>query len=316
MITLACDFGGRRIKLGVVRDRTLVAQTVLPARADLPLVERLPDVSRGLRELCASQELDPASAAGIGVSYPSVIDPRSGSPVDHFGKYGDVRWVDLQAWAQAEFGLPLALENDARAALIGEWQYGAGRGCDNVVIMTLGTGIGTAAVIEGRLLVGVHGQAGILGGHLTVMQQGRQCICGNCGCAEAEASTSVLDQLARQLPGFADSLLARYATISYEQVFRGENDRVSRQLAELSLRVWCTLAVNLIHAYDPEVLILGGGVMGSGEVIQPVIARYVEAHAHTPWGAVAVVASQLGDSAALLAAEWILSQRIQRGVRG
>ena len=72
------------------------------------------------------------------------------------------------------------------------------------------------------------------------------------------------------------------------------------------------MAVNLIHAYDPEVLILGGGVMGSGEVILPAIRQWVQSYAHTPWGRVRIVSSQLGDVAALVAAEWIISDRIEK----
>lgn len=317
MITMACDFGGRRIKLGIVRDSAMLAYAVLPSHAETPLIERLPDVTRTLRELCTSHDVDLSAISGMGVSYPSVIDPQDGCVLDHFGKFGDVRSLDLRAWARTEFGVPLAIENDARMALIGEWQYGAGRGHNNIVIMTLGTGIGTAALIEGRPLVGLHGQAGILGGHLTVTQHGRPCVCGNRGCAEAEASTSVLPDIARQIAKFDESPLARLPTLSYEDVFRGQRggDSTSERLADASLQIWSALAVNLIHAYDPELLILGGGVMGSRAIILPAITAYVDAHAHTPWGKVSIVPSELGDSAALLAAEWLIAQRFQQGVR-
>ena len=77
------------------------------------------------------------------------------------------------------------------------------------------------------------------------------------------------------------------------------------------LLVWSTLAVNLIHAYDPEVLILGGGIMASADVVLPAVRAHVDRYAHTPWGKVRVVASELGDAAALVAGEWLLQEQLQ-----
>jgi glucokinase len=110
-------------------------------------------------------------------------------------KYGDVISLDLEKWAFEHFGVPLEIENDTRAALLGEWKFGNGRGYNDVVLMTLGTGIGTSAVIEGKILRGRHFQAGILGGHFIVNPKGKLCNCGNVGCAEAEASTWNLEEI-------------------------------------------------------------------------------------------------------------------------
>ncbi|MCA9149100.1 MAG: ROK family protein [Planctomycetales bacterium] len=312
MTVLACDFGGRRIKLGVVRAGHVVAHAVIPAQSHESLASRLPVVANSLLELCDDAGIQLRECRGVGVSYPSIIDPADERILDQFGKFADGARVDLHAWAQQEFGLRLALENDARMALIGEWRYGAGRGCDNVVIVTLGTGLGAAAVIEGRLLRGRHGQAGILGGHLTVRYNGWPCVCGNIGCAETEASTSVLVERATQLSCFKQSCLAAENDLTYETVFRcaGQGDECAQELAQQTLAVWGSMTVNLIHAYDPELVILAGGVMGSQDRILPAIQQWVAKHAHTPWGQVQIVASQLGDHAALLAAEWLVQERL------
>jgi glucokinase len=307
VITLAADFGGRRIKLGLVDAGRVVARQVLPAQADQPLQARLEVVASGLRALCAERGLTPGSCAGIGFAYPSIIDTRRARILDHFGKFGDASQLDLRAWALEALGLRLAIDNDARMALIGEWRYGAGRGCDNLAMITLGTGLGASAVIGGQVLRGSHGQAGILGGHLTVRCGGRLCVCGNVGCAEAEASTSVLDQLARERDDFASSPLGQEAVLDYAAVFRraAEGDGCAQALRDHSLGIWSAAAVNLIHAYDPEKLVLGGGIMASGRVIVPALQKYIDRHAHTPWGRVQVLPSALRDDAALLAAEWL-----------
>jgi glucokinase len=314
MTVLACDFGGRRIKLGVVHEGQVLASTVLPARSDQPLAKRLPDVARAFCELLRGHSIARDDCRGIGISYPSIIDPASGQILDEFGKFGPVSSEDLRAWAAAEFGLRLVIENDARMALIGEWRYGGGRGCNNLAIMMLGTGLGAAAVMEGRPLRGRHGMAGILGGHLAVQYDGRPCVCGNRGCAEAEASTSVLADIARQSPGFHESPLSRETELSYEAVFRraAEGDPCAIHLQERSLKIWSTMAVNLIHVYDPELLLLGGGIMGSAAVVLPAIAQWVRSYAHTPWGQVRVAASRLGDHVALVAAEWLVEEQLAR----
>ena len=314
MTVLACDMGGRRIKLGLVRDGAVFATQVMPAEAQQPLLDRLGAVAAAFARLCQANQIALSESSGIGVSYPSVIDTANARILDQFEKFGDASAVDLRAWARETLGLPLAIDNDARMALIGEWGHGAGRGCNNLVMMTLGTGIGTAAIMEGRILRGVHGQAGILGGHLTLQHGGRPCVCGNVGCAEAEASTWALESLAKEHAGFSSSALARETGLDYSAIFRLADigDLCARALKDHSLRVWSAAAVNLIHAYDPELLILGGGIMASRDVILPSIRDHVAHHAHTPWGKVRVAASELGDHAALVACERLVQDQLAK----
>jgi glucokinase len=314
MMSLAADFGGTRIKLGVVRDAVVIAQSVVPAESGRHLTERLETVATGFEKLCAQASIALSECDGVGFSYPSIIDRRNARILDHFGKFGDASALDLRGWAEQRLRLPLAIDNDARMALIGEWRYGAGRGSDNCAIITLGTGIGVSAVIEGQVLRGVHGQAGILGGHITLRVGGGDCVCGNIGCAELLASTSVIARLACEHPLFAGSALAKADVIDYAAIFRfaSEGNACALALKNRSLETWAALAVNLIHVFDPELIILGGGIMGSGEEIVSFVQDYVSRHAHTPWGKVKVAASELGDRAALLACEWLVHEDVEK----
>lgn len=311
LVTLACDLGGTRMKIGVVRDGDVLAQTTIAANSKAGLVPGLPALKTVWLELLAQLKLKVSDCSGISVAFPSLVDAASGRVLAEYGKYADAPNLDLRAWAKQEFNLPLAIENDARMALIGEWKFGAGRGSDNVVMITLGTGLGTAAVIQGHVLRGQHGQAGVLGGHSTVRYGGRACTCGNLGCAEAEASTAFLGEIGGNMTGWLLSPLSHAKSVNYELVFNraAEGDRCATQLRNHSLLVWATLAVNLIHFYDPEIVILGGGIMASRDVILPFIQTHVARHAHTPWGKVRVVASELEDRAALVAAEWLLHEQ-------
>jgi glucokinase len=313
---LACDMGGTRIKVGCVHNGRVLAQDVIPAYSDQGLEPRLPALAAAFRKLAAAQGLAPADFSGISVSFPSLVDYATGRILAEYGKYRDAMHVDLRAWAEREFGLPLAIENDARMAMIGEWRYGAGKGCDNLAMMTLGTGIGSSAIVQGNVLRGKHGQAGCLCGHLTVRYGGRPCNCGNIGCAEAEASTVFLAELARSRPDFPKSALAGEPVLDFAAVFRhaAAGDACASAIREHSLLVWSSLAVNLIHAYDPELIIVGGGIMASADVILHAMREHVLRHAHTPWGKVRIAASELGDQAALVAGEWLVGEA--NGTRG
>lgn len=314
MTILACDLGGTRMKIGVVRGGRVLARAVEPAHSHLGLAPQLPVLKAAWRRLLTRLKLTLADCIGVSVAFPSLVDCVTGRVLAETGKFDDAMRLDLREWARTELGLPLLIENDARMALIGEWRFGAGQGCDNLVMLTLGTGLGVCAVIEGRVLRGKHGQAGVLGGHLTVRYGGRQCYCGNRGCAEAEASTAFLRPLAEESPEWGRSSLRTAATLDYARVFShaAAGDACAAAVRDHSLLVWGSLAVNLIHAYDPEILVLGGGIMASAGEILPAIAGHVNRHANTPWGKVRVVSSALGDHAALVAGEWLLRERPSR----
>jgi len=164
----------------------------------------------------------------------------------------------------------------------------------------------------GQLVRGAHGQAACLGGHLTVNFRGRKCTCGNIGCAEAEASGWSLPQIVRETPGFDKSSLAEAAQIDFQALFAAarNEDCVASAVLKHCLNIWAANAVAVIHAYDPEVVVFGGGVMQSADVILPFVKEYVEEHAWTSWGTPRVCAALLGGNAALLGAVPLLTENL------
>ena len=115
------------------------------------------------------------------------------------------------------------------------------------------------------------------------------------------------------MPGFDRSPLRQAAALDYTLIFKhaAAGDPCAVAVRDHSLLVWSALAVNLIHAYDPEKVIFGGGIMASADRILPAVRDYVRRHAHTPWGSVRIVPSELGDTAALVASEWLLEDQFQ-----
>jgi glucokinase len=299
---LAADLGGTRIKLGVVDARGVRAHVTINAAARAGLTPQLDVIREALNALCARVGLNPRDAVGIGLGLPCLVDAEQGRVLSAIDKYPDAADVKLQPWVAKSWGIPLRLENDVCFAALGEHRFGAARGVDNAVIMTIGTGIGTAAIIGGDLLRGVHGQAGCLGGHMTVVVNGAECVCGNRGCLETEAASWALPRLVRRQPGYAKSALSDADTVSFPDVFdtAARGDTVARAVLDHCLACWSAGVVNLVHAYDPEIIVLGGGVLARQDIIVPHLQAYVARHAWTPWGTPRVVAAAEPNEAALL----------------
>ncbi|HEY3929082.1 MAG TPA: ROK family protein [Candidatus Koribacter sp.] len=309
---IAIDLGGSHATIAILHDDRLIATHEVSLDSAQPLRPALAIFADAIRRVLAEAKLSPKDCLGIALGFCGLADARIGRVVSTNQKYEDAPSIDFQAWATQEFGLRFAIENDARMALLGERHVGAARGVDNVVMMTLGTGIGGAAMIEGKLLRGKHAQAGCLGGHLLANVRGRQCTCGAIGCLESEASGWSLPIVAREWKGFAESALAKCEVLNFKNVFEAADagDHIAREIRDYCLQVWAAGTVSLVHAYDPERIVIGGGVMRRSSEIVPFIQNYVNQHAWTPWGKPQVVAAQLGNNAGLFGAEPLLSGNV------
>lgn len=179
---ISIDLGGSHATVAIVQGATVLASlevTLDPAENLRPVLDVF---AASIRDLLQRVRMDSAQCLGIALGFCGLADARTGRVLSTNKKYEDAPEIDFRAWSRENFGLPFAIENDARMALLGERYAGAARGCDDVVMITLGTGIGGAAMIEGKLLRGKHAQAGCLGGHLPAKVGGRACTCGAVGC--------------------------------------------------------------------------------------------------------------------------------------
>ncbi len=304
MKALTVDLGGSHPTCALVEDRAILRTKTLATDGAKGLAPALPLLADALRTIMDEANTKPSECKGLAFCFCGLADHAHARVASTNSKYDDAPQLDLPGWCEKALGVRFEIENDARMALLGEWYAGAARGFDDVVMITLGTGIGGAAMIQGRLLRGKHAQAGCLGGHLPVLFNGRRCTCGAIGCAEAEASGWSLPEICRATEGFSSSPLSKEDLITFERLFHyaGAGDRVAVEVRDRCLTVWGTATVGLIHAYDPEVVVFGGGVMKSASVIIPFIQDYVNQHAWTPWGKVSIRGAELGNQAALLGA--------------
>lgn len=288
MIAITIDFGGTNIKLGLVRDGHVLSSNVIPANSDQGIRPKLGEAEHVLKEMLARMDISLKDCVGLGVAIPGIVDSNRCKVLSINQKYDDALTVDFPAWSRDAFGLDVVMDNDTNCAILGEVRYGCAIGVQDAVSMVFGTGIGTAALIDGKLLRGKHYQAGCLGGHLVVDLNGPMCTCGNRGCIEAFTGTWALPILARSRFGFEQSALSRQPTVDYKALINcvDEGDLFSIELLDYLLKCWGAALVNLIHAYDPEVIILSGGLMQDKDRVLPHLERYVYQYAWTPWGQV------------------------------
>lgn len=310
--TIAIDLGGTIIKIGLLKEGQLIDRKEVVAQSASGLKSKLPELESAINQLLQTNQLSVKDVLGIGFSFAGLVDSVQNRILSTNQKYDDGPDTDLVSWALEKWNWPLFAMNDARMALLGEWQHGAGKGCSDLVMVTLGTGIGSAVLIGGELLIGKHFQAGNLGGHFVVNHKGTICTCGNVGCVEAEASTWRLPSLLKEHPDFSYSSIKNEEVLDFKALFHhaGKNDRIAKEVLDHCLSAWAAGIISMIHAFDPEMIILSGGIMKSSAVILPALQEKVNQLAWTPWGKVKLIEAKLLDSAALYGADYLVNKSV------
>jgi glucokinase len=266
LVVLGIDIGGNQIRAGMVDEEgAILASRTIPTPTDLDTF--LPSLQDAIHWLVESTALP----SGVGVGCKGMIDPDTTRIESLRGPLHFLQGLRIADIVGLPLEVPVFADNDARVALTGEIVWGAARGRENVLMLTLGNGVGGAALVNGRLLRGHSGVAGHMG-HLTVNPYGAICSCGNRGCletvfsaraieADARAAVhrgcdSVLTQLFREQPQLA----------SCRTVFQAasEGDAVAIAIVSRAVYKLGAALAGLLHIFDPEIVILGGHVADAG----------------------------------------------------
>jgi glucokinase len=299
---LGLDIGGTKLAAGVVDDSGRVHSfLVTPSEATRGPEEMLPRLFELGRR--AVEESDLAiEAVGIGCGGP--LDAAKGlllSP-PHLPGWRD---VPVTALAEQVFGRPATLENDATAAAAAEHRYGAGVGVRNMIYLTLSTGVGGGIVVDGRLYRGAVGNGGELG-HVTVDWHGRECRgCGRRGCLEAYVSGTSIAERSREagLP---------YATAEEVAAAARAGDAPAVAVWDETVEALACGLTSIVNLFEPELVVVGGGVAWAGEQLLGPARAWVLEHAMGPaGGAVRIVAAALGDQVGVVGAAAIVYDRAQ-----
>lgn len=306
-VAIGVDMGGTNIKLGLIHDGNVVVHTSMEASSHIKLVTRLAEIGDKIDSLLKENNAVPV---GIGVAFPGIIDNVRSRVLSEYVKYPDAQDVDFARWGSERWNIPVAVENDAKAALIGEWQFGAGKGCKDLILITLGTGVGSAVMIDGKLLSGRNFIAGNLGGHMTINLNGDVCNCGNVGCLETEGSTWALANRVKQAPELPASSLSTESHIDFKKIFShaAGGDAFATQVRDKCLKTWSLGILNLIHAFDPEKIVLAGGIMESQDIILPHIHHMITTHSWVRKNPPQLLVALYPKSAGLLGMYYLLTK--------
>ena len=319
--TGALDFGGTKMLAGIIDDSgELVVRRRIDTLASRGAADVIARAVSLLRELARETGIATDRLAGIGCSVPGPLDSERGMVI--FSPNLAWRDVPLAAVLSGELGAPVRIEDDARCAALGEARRGGARGAQNAVYVTISTGIGGGVIVNGRIYRGSHGCAGEVG-HITLAARGPPCSCGNLGCFESLASGSAIAARARQavLHG-DDTLLARFrdepALLASEHVIDAAHrgDAVALRILETAgMYIGIGLAA-VATAYDPEVIVLGGGVIHPDGILLRRAREVFQARVISPLGSlVRIVPAELGDESALWGAAALMYSGMPRDAK-
>jgi glucokinase len=263
-----------------------------------------------VRSVCGVAGVTLSAIQAIGVGVPGVFDLQRGETLFLPNLVGAWSRVPVGATLGAQFNCPIWLINDARAFVLAEAIFGAGRGAHTVVGLTLGTGVGGGIAIGGKLYIGT-GAAGEIG-HMTVNPDGPRCTCGNYGCIETYASGTAIaargiDAAGGRSPALAARAAGDPARITPEDVRRAAEagDSVAQEILWNAGRMLGVAVANLVTILSPDCIILGGSVARLGEWLFDPVRRAVRERVRAvPVEQLAIVPAQLDDAGVIGAARW------------
>jgi glucokinase len=319
-LRLGLDIGGTKLAVGVVGpDGRVLARRRLPtagAGDGERLLERLAELAEAA---CADLGIAPGDLAGVGVALPGPVDPRAKVGLMVPDLPGLVRFpvstFFATRWQQPAPGW-VQVENDANAAALGEALFGAGKGASVVCYFTVSTGIGGGVVIDGWVFHGASGQAGEFG-HLKLRREGPACRCGDHGCLEALASGTAIGRRARKaaLAGEGElRALARHdlAAPTAEQVAAAvrRGDPLAQSVWEAAMADLGAGVATVVNLFNPDVVVLGGGVSRSADLLLPLVRRAVAKRAMSMLAAaIRIEAAALGDDVGIVGAASVAAPR-------
>lgn len=301
------DLGGTGIKCGIVDENgKIVAIKKCPTKKGVEAKEILFDMANLVKDL---QKETGLKLEGVGVGCPGLIDTEKGNVVYS----NNLAWknVSLIKTLKEELNLPVYVTNDANAAALGEYYFGAGKKYKSLVMLTLGTGVGSGIVFNGKLFEGNLG-AGVELGHEVIKIGGEKCTCGRKGCLEAYASaTALIRQAQKAMESDKDSLLWKLTDGNKENVngkivfdALREGDKTAEKVVKKYTEYLAAGVTNVINAFHPQAIVLGGGIRAAGDVFLTPLKSEVNRgiFGGTKFAPVEIVVARLGNDAGIYGA--------------
>lgn len=270
------DIGGTTVKMGLFTDGgELLDKWEIPTRTENNGENILPDIAASIKAKMDKQSLKKEDVAGIGISVPGPVDDAG---VVH--RCVNLGWgeFDIDKEMKKHIDLPVFAGNDANAAALGEAWKGGGSGCKNVVVVTLGTGVGGGIIVNGKILSGYLGAGGEIG-HIHINDDEKEkCGCGNTGCLEQYGSATGIATLAKRrlaeddTPSSIRTAPSMNAKVVFDAVKAG--DKLAMEVAERFGEILGKGLSTVAAVTNPEMFVIGGGVSKAGEIVLDYIRKY------------------------------------------
>ena len=283
-LALVMDVGGTSTRAALAsRDGKLLWRDRAATNAQLGTDSIIAAIETLIRR--GFSEAGDRQVAGVGLALAGPVDPKTGimySPPNLPMLDG----VSFKSLLHGKVNAPIFVGNDATLAALGEYHYGAGAGAHTLVYLTVSTGIGGGIVVNGQPIWGAHGMAGELG-HMTIDRHGAGCKCGHVGCLESLASGTAVADRARELAEkksgsvLAEMVSGRLERISSQMVFEAaaREDPIAVEVVEHAALALGAGLVNILHIFDPDVIVIGGGVSNDWHYLKPTVESYIQSNA-------------------------------------
>lgn len=312
MYNIGIDLGGTNIKVGVVDgDYNIVGKSNIKTNLPRPSEEIAESIVEGVKLACADAGIDVSDVNSVGIGTPGVANRNTG--VVLYSCNLGFNNFELGKVLGEKLGTQVFVENDANAAAFGEVVNGAGKGYNNVVVVTLGTGVGGGIITDGKIYTGFNFCGGELG-HTVIEYNGRQCGCGRKGCFEAYSSATALINMTKEaMEANRDSKMWELAG-SIEQVdgktaFDGmrAGDKAAIDVVNMYINYLGCGLVNIVNTFQPEILLIGGGICKEGENLTKPLDEYIkrESYCIDPQRSTKLGIAKLGNDAGIIGAAYL-----------
>lgn len=295
------DIGGTTCKIGLFEmSGTLLEKWEIPTNTENGGAAILDDVAKAVLGKMEQKELTEADVQGIGLGVPGPVG-RDGTVFRCVNLGWDI--INVEKELGEKTGLYVKAGNDANVAALGEMWQGGGRGHENVVMVTLGTGVGGGIIIDGNIVSGFHGAGGEIGHIKMKDQESSTCGCGGHGCLEQYASATGIVRLAKEklASGDVNSVLSSVEELSAKAVFDAarDGDETAKELVDELCTMLGTALANIAAVVDPEIFVIGGGVSRAGEILINGIRGHYEEKAFHACRATEITLATLGNDAGM-----------------
>ncbi|SFD43551.1 ROK family protein [Clostridium uliginosum] len=301
---IGVDLGGTKISTALSNlNGEVISQTTVPTNAvegEIPVLNR---IIESVEKVIKDGGVTYKDVKAIGIGSPGPLDAEKGVII--YTPNLPFKDFNLVEPLKKKFDVPVFLDNDANVAAIGEYMFGAGRGAKDVLFFTVSTGVGGGAILNGKIYRG-HTSNALEIGHMTVAADGPRCNCGNIGCVEATSSgTAIAKRGQEAINSKVETSLRKYDKITSYEVFleAAAGDPVAKDIIDNALNYLGIAIANSVSIFDPEIIIIGGGVSKAGDIVFETIRKVVDKRCFKSMAAsVKIVPAGLGTDAGVIGA--------------